>query len=97
MPMEGQWDRALTPLRPRDKRLIAIVGVIATAALIVALVFALTRPPHRQNLDCVVINISSTMGGGPVSYCGRLAKTFCHTKPVPDPAVDQCDRLGYVS
>lgn len=98
MPVEGHWERANTPLRARDRRVLvvaAVVTVIALAALGVA--YAL-RPAARSDAGCVVANVPSTMGGATVRSCGPQAHQLCRTQGKIDRAIaEACISQGFAA
>lgn len=95
MPVEGQWDRVNTPVEPRDKRFIAIVGAIAAIALIVGILVYATRPKH-SHAGCFTVTFASTVGGGIRTYCGASARRYCHTEAaISEGVADKCEALGY--
>ena len=80
MPVEGHWERANTPLRARDRRVLlvaAVVTVLVVAGLGVA--YAL-RPAARSDAGCVVADVPSTMGGARLRSCGAAAHELCRTQ-----------------
>jgi hypothetical protein len=95
MPVEGQWDRNLTPLRRRDRRVLLVCACIAVAAIVGGVVFSLTRPAGPSNAGCVVVEVPSTMGGGTLRNCGSAAKTFCRTDGRDPRVAAACRRAGY--
>jgi hypothetical protein len=97
MPVEGQWDRINHPLRSTDRRALGIMAVVTLIAVIVAVVFVVTKPAH-SDAGCVIFNVPASVGGATVRYCGDRAKTFCATKDVgPAAAVAACRRDGYLA
>ncbi|HWB22808.1 MAG TPA: hypothetical protein VG652_07960 [Gaiellaceae bacterium] len=97
MPVEGQWDRINHPLRSTDRRALGIMGVVTLLAIIVAVVFVVTKPAH-SDAGCVIFNVPASVGGATVRYCGDRAKTFCAAKDVqPAAAAAACRREGYLS
>jgi len=80
MPLEGHWRRTNTPLRrlTRRERNVAIAGVAATVAAILALVVA-TLGDSRPAPDpgCIYAIVPGVMGATPVDACGAQAKNLC--------------------
>ena len=96
MPVEGQWERARTPLSRRDKRLLAAAGALAAAAVAAGGVVYATHSSGRSDAGCVVVRLPSTMGGAEVRNCGAAAKTFCRLQGKVDATVAAaCRRAGY--
>jgi hypothetical protein len=80
MPMEGHWRRINTPLRrlTRRERNVAIAGVVATVAAVLALVVATvgdSRPAPAPG--CIYAIVPGVMGATPVDACGARAKSLC--------------------
>src|SRR5438094_9881720 len=76
MPVEGQWERARTPLSRRDKILLAaFAGAVAIAAA-VALIVA-SGKPARSDRGCIRVTLITTLGGAPSRKCGQAARAFC--------------------
>jgi hypothetical protein len=97
MPVEGQWDRINHPLRSTDRRALGIMTAVTVVAVIVAVVFVVTKPAH-SDAGCVVFNVPASVGGATVRYCGDRAKAFCATKNVePAAAIVACRRQGYLT
>ena len=99
MPVEGHWERANTPLRARDRRVLrrrrwcrrrwrwSVLGVA----------YAL-RPAARSNAGCVVANVPSTMGGATVRSCGPQAHELCRTQGKIDRAIaEACISQGFAA
>ncbi len=97
MPVEGQWERATTPLGRRDKRLLAVAAVAVATAAAVGGVYA-AHSSGRSDAGCVVVSLSSTMGGAEVRNCGAAAHTFCRTQGKVDARVAAaCRRQGFAA
>jgi hypothetical protein len=98
MPVEGQWERASTPLGRRDKRLLAAVGVIAVVAVAAFTVLYLTRSSSPSARGCLVVDVPSTMGGARLRVCGAAAHTFCRTQGSRDAGIAAaCRRQGFAA
>jgi hypothetical protein len=96
MPMEGQWQRAGTPLAARDRRVLAVVVSAALVGVLAALLLGHAFGSGRANADCVSVNLGSTMGGIGTQNCGARARSFCGSQGRLDATVEaQCRRLGY--
>ncbi len=97
MPVEGQWERAKTPLSRRDKRLLtaaAVIGAIAVAALAV---LYLARSSSPSNEGCLVANVPSTMGGAQLRICGDAAHAFCRSHSGDVTIAAACRRQGFAA
>jgi hypothetical protein len=79
VPVEGHWERANTPLRARDRRVLVVVAVVAALAVGLGVAYAL-RSPARSNAGCVVVDVPSTMGGARMRSCGAAAHDFCRSQ-----------------
>ena len=98
MPVEGQFERANTPLSRRDKRLLAVLAVLAVAAAIAAGVVLATRSGSSSDAGCVVVDVPSTMGGARLRNCGSAAHEFCRTQGLRDPLVGAaCRKQGFAA
>jgi predicted membrane protein len=87
MPLEGHWSRVNTPIRRLTKRErnVVIIGVIASAAVILALILATvgnSRPAPAAG--CVYVIVPGVMGAEPVDACGAQAKTVCAVQGAVD-------------
>ena len=98
MPVEGHWERANTPLRTRDRRVLLVVAVVVGLALIgLGIAYAL-RPAAQSNAGCVVVDVPSTMGGATVRNCGAAAHEFCRTQGRVDRNVaTACTTQGFAA
>ena len=98
MPVEGQWQRAGTPLSRRDKRLLAAAAAIAATVVAAAGAVYAAHPSGRSDAGCVVVRLPSTMGGAEVRNCGAAAHTFCRLRGKADATVAAaCRRAGFAT
>jgi hypothetical protein len=98
MPVEGHWERANTPLRARDRRVLVMVAVAAALALVALGVAYALRPAARSDAGCVVANVPSTMGGATVRSCGAQAHELCRTQGKIDRAIaEACVSQGFAA
>lgn len=96
VPVEGQWQRANTPLSRRDKRLLAAVAALAVAAAVAGGGVYAAQSSTRSDAGCVVVSMPSTMGGAEVRNCGAAAHTFCRLQGRVDETVAAaCRRQGF--
>ncbi len=94
--MEGHAARTVTPLTPRDRRVIVAIAVLLVVGVLVAVTFRLRSGGNGANADCVVENVASTTGGISARNCGAEARRFCASQGRIEPSVTaQCSRLGY--
>ena len=98
MPVEGQWQRANTPLSRRDKRLLAALATLAATGLVaVGIAFAM-HSSSPSEAGCVSVDVPSTMGGARLRNCGAAAHRFCHTQGPLDPRIAAaCRRQGFAA
>jgi hypothetical protein len=80
MPLEGHWERVNTPVRrlTRRERTVVLVGVLATAAVVLALVLGTvgnSRPAPAPG--CIYAIVPGPTGAMPVDACGARAKGIC--------------------
>lgn len=98
MPLEGHWERANTPLRARDRRVLLVAAVIALFAVIGLGIAYAVRPAARSNAGCVIANVPSTMGGATVKSCGARAHDLCRTQGRIDRAIaEACISQGFAA
>jgi hypothetical protein len=80
MPLEGQWERANTPLRqltPRERR-VAIGAAIAVVIAVIVLIAATagnSRPAPGPG--CIRATIPHVMGAEELNLCGGNARSAC--------------------
>jgi hypothetical protein len=98
MPVEGHWERANTPLRARDRRVLVVVAVVAVLVLAALGVAYALRPASHSDAGCVVANVPSTMGGATVRSCGLQAHKLCRTQGKIDRAIaEACVSQGFAA
>ena len=97
MPVEGQFERANTPLSRRDKRLLGALAVLAAAgAVAVGIAFATHTSP--SGAGCVAVDVPSTMGGARLRNCGSAAHRFCRTQGPRDARIAAaCRKQGFAA
>ena len=97
MPVEGQFERANTPLSRRDKRLLGALAVVAAAGVAAAgIAFATHTSP--SGVGCVTVDVPSTMGGARLRNCGTAAHRFCRTQGPRDARIAAaCRRQGFAA
>ena len=69
------------PATRRDRRVLAIVGVLLVAVFAGVAIWAAVRPgSYGASRDgCITVNLPSSMGGSLVHGCGHRAKTMCRS------------------
>ena len=80
MPLQGQWDRANTPIRKltRRERNVAIGAVALSVIAILAVVLATAgNSEPKAGPGCIYAIIPGVMGAEPVDACGRQAEFVC--------------------
>jgi hypothetical protein len=97
VPVEGQWQRARTPLSRRDKRLLAAVAVIGAIVVAALAVVYLTRSGSASGEGCLVANVPSTMGGAQLRICGGAAHAFCRSHGGDTTIAAACHRQGFAA
>jgi hypothetical protein len=98
MPVEGHWERASTPLRARDRRVLLVVAVVSVLVVIGLGVAYAVRPAPQSNAGCVVVDVPSTMGGATVRNCGGAAHEFCRSQGRRDRTVaTACTTQGFAA
>jgi len=97
VPVEGQWQRANTPLSRRDKRLLGGLAVLAAAGAAAAGI-AFATHSGSSGAGCVVVDVPSTMGGARLRNCGAAAHRFCRTEGRRDPRIAAaCRKQGFAA
>jgi hypothetical protein len=95
MPVEGQWQRIRTPLRRREKLLLALAGTAAVAtALVAGLVFGHSE---KSRESCLLVRVPSTMGGATLRECGAAAHDFCRRQAHDAFVAQACRKQGYAA
>jgi hypothetical protein len=97
VPVEGQWQRARTPLSRRDRRLLAAAAVLGAIAVAVLAVVYLTRSSSASSEGCLVANVPSTMGGAQLRICGGAAHAFCRSHAGDTAIAAACRRQGFAA
>ena len=94
MPLEGHAERVNTPLRPRDRQVLAVLAVVTVLAVIAGSVYALTRPASPAGVNCVSFTIPESVGGLSVHRCDADAKRYCRAASERQ-AVAACRQAGF--
>jgi hypothetical protein len=98
MPVEGQWQRANTPLSRRDKRLLGALAVLAAVGVAAVAVAFATHQTSSPGAGCVVVDVPSTMGGARLQNCGSAAHQFCREQGPRDPRIAAaCRQQGFAA
>jgi hypothetical protein len=97
MPVEGQFERANTPLSRRDKRLLGALAVVAAAG-VAAVGIAFATHSSSSGAGCVTVDVPSTMGGARLHNCGSAAHRFCRTQGPRDVRIAAaCRKQGFAA
>src|SRR2546423_12822489 len=89
MPLEGQWQRANTPLRrlTRRERWVAIgatIAVVVSLVVLIAVTAGNTRPAPGPG--CIRATIPHVMGAEELNLCGGQARHACaRSRHLSDP------------
>lgn len=96
MPMEGQAERVITPLRKRDKQAIAVFVAACVIAVVAIAVFGHLFRAAPSNADCVVVSGAGSTGFMSSRTCGPPARGVCATMGRFNSSVTaQCRRLAF--
>jgi hypothetical protein len=95
VPVEDQWNRVNTSLRPRDRWVLLVVVCVSALAIAGGVLWYALRSPGPSNVGCVVVTVPSTMGGAVLRNCGGAGRDFCREHADAGNAAEQCRRLGY--
>jgi hypothetical protein len=68
-------------LSSRQKRVFAVVGVLAVLVIAGASAWAALAPDRYSSSGhgCVNLTVPSSTGGATLHYCGAAARSFCQT------------------
>jgi hypothetical protein len=102
MPLEGHYERQMTPLYKLNRREIkaASITLVVILAAMLAVVFATvgdSNPPAPQG--CIRVNVAGVVGGETISGCGAEAEAKCahaarFESPRSDTIVAECEAQG---
>jgi len=94
VPFESE--RRTIPLTPRDMKVLAVVGVVATLGLGGGIFAAVDRGGSSARGRCVTVVIPTTVGGSTIRKCGASAARFCRAEAPGHPRIGEaCRREGY--
>jgi hypothetical protein len=95
MPVEGQAERLVTPLRRRDRRFLVVMGVVALVAIIVVVIHAATRPDSAKGERCFTASFAGAVGGTIVHHCGAAAVHYCRYNASAPEVAKACRKEGF--
>jgi hypothetical protein len=95
MPLEGQAERVNTPLRPRDRQVLAVVALVTLVAVVAGSVYAITRPARAPGVNCISFTVPESVGGSSVHHCDADAKHYCRVDALERQAVEACKDAGF--
>ena len=95
MPVERQAERLATPLRRTDRRFLLVMGVLALAAVIAVIVYAVTRPGTANGEHCFTATFSASVGGATVHECGAAAVHYCRFNASAPEVAAACRKEGF--
>lgn len=83
MPMEGQWERANTPIRSltrRERNVGLVLGGLTTLVLVVVLMLHVGDKQKPLPEGCISATVPWVMGGETMQRCGEQAKYLCSNR-----------------
>jgi hypothetical protein len=95
MPVEKQAERLATPLGGRDRRLLAVLGVLSALAILAGAVYAATRGGDPAGERCFTATYAASVGGATVHECGAAAVHYCRVDAVLPELAAACRRAGF--
>jgi hypothetical protein len=95
VPVEGQSERAVTPLRPRDRHFLAALAIVGTIAIVAGVLYAAARGGSGPKGRCFSVTVPASVGGSTVTRCGAAAAAFCKQGATTAALVTACRRAGF--
>lgn len=96
MPVEGNEQRLVSPLGPRDKRFLVAITCALVLGVGVSVYAYASHAPAPSNKGCVVVTVPSTIGGAVLRNCGTAAQNFCRAQAkLNDGIAAACRRRGF--
>jgi hypothetical protein len=95
VPVEGQAERVVAPLRPRDRHFLAALAIVGVIAIVAGVVYASTRGSSSPRGRCFSVTIPASVGGSTVTRCGAGAAAFCKQGATTVALVDACRGAGF--
>ena len=81
---EGHFDEVNKPQRPKRTprdRMVAGIGGVVTALVVVLMVVALTSHQAKAGRGCLQFNYTMATGGEQFQSCGAAARRYCAKPP----------------
>jgi len=94
MPVEKQAERLGAPLGRRDRRFLAVLGLVTALAILAGAVYAATRGGDPAGERCFTATYASSVGGATVHRCGAAAVYFCRVNVGVAEIAAACRRAG---
>jgi hypothetical protein len=84
--MYGKTNLGAGTLSPRRKRALAVVGSAVVLGLAGLGIWAAVAPDTYagSGAGCVNLTVPSSTGGATIHYCGKQARSFCHSELTAD-------------
>src|SRR5215471_622064 len=95
MPVERQAERVSTPLRPTDRRFLAVLGVVAALAIAGGIVWSTARGGDPGGARCFTATFAASVGGATVHYCGDQAAHYCLVNASAPAVAVACRQAGF--
>ncbi len=95
MPVEQQAQRLGAPLGRRDRRALALVGLLSALAILAGAVYAATRPGSPAGERCFTATYAASVGGATVHACGAAAVHYCRVDAVEPEVAAACRKAGF--
>src|SRR5262249_6981701 len=95
MPVERQAERLSTPLRRRDRRFLAVLGLAVTLAVVGGIVWSGARGGNPSGARCFTATFAASVGGATVHYCGDAATHYCLVNASAPAVAAACREAGF--
>ena len=95
MPVEKQAERLATPLGGRDRRFLAVLGLVSVLAILAGAVYSATRSGDPAGARCFTATYAASVGGATVHECGAAAVHYCRADAVVPQVAVACRRAGF--
>jgi hypothetical protein len=95
MPVERQAERVLNPLRPVDRRFLAVMAIVTVLAVAGGVVYAAVRGGDPSGARCFTATFSASIGGATVHRCGADAAHYCRVNASAPEVAAACRKAGF--